>query len=246
MRRRARVPGLACGLLVAPLLVLSPAPGPAQDDRGATGERARGHVVEATLRGDALAGRRVAMGAAGVGAAGACFGCHGLDGAGDGGSAFPRLAGQPANYLHAQLQAYADGRRPNEVMTPIAAALSDDDRRNVAAWYAGANARHRPPVGGDPRQLQLGGALAAVGSAARGVQACNGCHGPGGGGLPPHVPYLAGQIAAYTELQLAAWAEGRRRTDPLDVMGDVARRLTADERRAVARYYAALSPPQQP
>lgn len=195
------------------------------------------------FRGDPQAGQRVVMGASGAGVASACFSCHGLQGEGDRGGAFPRLAAQPAYYLYKQLNSYADGTRPNDVMTPIAIKLSEAERRDVAAYYAAAQAGFRPPPGGDATALQLGGSIAAVGSPARGVQACIGCHGPGGSGLPPDTPYLAGLGAPYMELQLQLWAQGQRRNDPLGVMADVARRLTPEERRAVSLYFAALQPP---
>lgn len=193
--------------------------------------------------GDPVAGQRVVMGASGAGVGGACFQCHGARGGGDQGGAFPRLAGQSAYYLWKQLENYADGTRPNAVMTPIAVKMGAQERRNVAAYYASARAGHREPPAADPVVLQLGGAIAAAGSPARGVQACLGCHGPGGTGMPPDVPYLAGQSASYLEHQLSEWRAGRRRNDTLGVMADIARRLDEHERRAVARYFAALPPP---
>jgi cytochrome c553 len=65
----------------------------------------------------------------------ACAMCHGLDGI----STLPNaahLAGQPAIYLEEQLKAYRSGKRSNEVMAVIAKTLSDDDIRNLSAWYA--------------------------------------------------------------------------------------------------------------
>src|SRR5687768_15426054 len=54
-----------------------------------------------------------------------CFMCHGLDGVGDSAGPFPRLTGQAAFYMYKQLIDYASGARPNDVMTPIARALTD-------------------------------------------------------------------------------------------------------------------------
>jgi cytochrome c553 len=196
------------------------------------------------FEGDVEAGRRVASGGTSAGPGAACFNCHGQRGEGDGTGGFPRLAGQPAFYLFKQLQNYADGSRPNEVMTPIAVRMSERERRDVAVYYAVLSAPFRPVSGLDPAQVQRGGAIAAVGSASLGVQACAGCHGPNGIGMPPDVPYLAGQSAGYLELQLRLWHEGRRSNDPLGVMADIAKRLGEDERRAVAAYFGSLRPPE--
>lgn len=195
------------------------------------------------FEGDPRAGQRTVMGAASGGPGTACFSCHGLTGEGDSASGFPRLAGQPAYYLYRQLTGFADGSRPDDIMSPIAAQMTEQERRDAAAYYAAARAPFRPLPPGDPKLLQLGGRLAISGSQARGVQSCVGCHGPDGVGVPPDTPYLAGQDAAYMEAQLKHWGEGRRHTDPLGVMADVARRLSPQERQWVVRYFAALPPP---
>lgn len=197
------------------------------------------------FEGDPRAGQRVVMGAGRAGVGGACFPCHGVQGEGDSGGAFPRLAGQPAFYLYKQLTNYADGTRPNAIMSPIAVQMTQQERRDAAAYYSAARAAFRAPPADAPNRLQLGAGIAAVGSRTSGVQACTGCHGPGGSGVPPDVPYLAGQSVAYLELQLRLWHEARRTNDPLGVMADVARRLTPEERASVARYFAALAPPQR-
>lgn len=199
------------------------------------------------FEGNLVAGQRVVMGAGGAGVGSACFQCHGLQGGGDGAGGFPRLAGQPAWYLYKQMQNYADGSRPNAIMTPIAVRLSQDERRDVSAYYAAALAGHRAPAAStDAELMQQGASIAAVGSALQGVQSCVGCHGPNGTGMPPDTPYLAGQGAAYLELQLRLWAQGQRSNDMQGVMADVAKRLTPEQRRSVALYFSSVAPPGQP
>jgi cytochrome c553 len=63
-----------------------------------------------------------------------CASCHGDKGQGV--ADFPRLAGQHADYLGAQLQAFADGSRPNPIMGAFAKSLSPADMRNVAAYLS--------------------------------------------------------------------------------------------------------------
>ena len=65
----------------------------------------------------------------------ACQACHGPDGNADN-PAFPRIAGQYADYLVRALEAYASGERQNAIMQGFAATLSAQDRRDLAAWYA--------------------------------------------------------------------------------------------------------------
>ncbi|MDX1400510.1 MAG: cytochrome c [Kiloniellales bacterium] len=64
-----------------------------------------------------------------------CKQCHGLDGIGKTPDT-PNIAGQKIAYLIQQLEAYRDGARQNDMMTFIASSLSDEDIRNLAAYYA--------------------------------------------------------------------------------------------------------------
>jgi cytochrome c553 len=67
----------------------------------------------------------------------ACSGCHGPSGAGIP-AQYPRLAGQHADYVEAQLAAFRSGARHNNpVMTAVAAKLSDRDIKALADYVAG-------------------------------------------------------------------------------------------------------------
>jgi cytochrome c553 len=69
----------------------------------------------------------------------ACAGCHGPDGAGIPGQ-FPRLAGQFAEYVDAQLKLFRTGGRandPNGMMRGVAARMSDQEIKAVAEYAAG-------------------------------------------------------------------------------------------------------------
>ena len=63
-----------------------------------------------------------------------CVGCHGADGIALIEEA-PNLAGENVIYIDTQLKAYRTGKRVHEIMSPIAAELSDEDIRAAAAWY---------------------------------------------------------------------------------------------------------------
>lgn len=69
----------------------------------------------------------------------ACAGCHGPDGAGIP-SQFPRLSGQFAEYVEAQLKLFRTGGRandPNGMMRGVAARMSDQEIKAVAEYAAG-------------------------------------------------------------------------------------------------------------
>lgn len=64
-----------------------------------------------------------------------CVACHGIDGiavAED----VPNLAGETNIYIDTQLKAFRLGKRVHEVMTPVAASLTDAEIRAAADWYA--------------------------------------------------------------------------------------------------------------
>ncbi|ATR83584.1 c-type cytochrome [Pseudomonas defluvii] len=67
-----------------------------------------------------------------------CVQCHGPGGVGVG-EHFPPLVHQPATYLAAQLNAWRDGTRSNDsnqLMVGVAKALSDDEVKAVAEYFA--------------------------------------------------------------------------------------------------------------
>jgi len=67
-----------------------------------------------------------------------CVQCHGPGGSGVG-EHFPPLAGQPAGYLVAQLNAWRDGSRsndPNQLMVDVAKAMTDAEVKAVADYFA--------------------------------------------------------------------------------------------------------------
>ncbi len=73
--------------------------------------------------------------AAGREKAGMCRTCHGIDGVARIPEA-PNLAGESAIYLQTQLKAFRGGKRTHEMMSVIAAGLSDEDIADLSAWYS--------------------------------------------------------------------------------------------------------------
>ncbi len=65
-----------------------------------------------------------------------CASCHSKNGDKPIMPAYPKLAGQYADYLEQALKDYKSGKRKNPIMAGMAAGLSEEDIRNLAAWYA--------------------------------------------------------------------------------------------------------------
>jgi len=64
-----------------------------------------------------------------------CVACHGSDGIGIL-PEYPNLAGQHRDYIEQALHAYKSGSRKNAIMAGMAAALTDQDIRELAAYYS--------------------------------------------------------------------------------------------------------------
>lgn len=204
---------------------------------GLAGLLLAGHALAAAPDGAAIARQGNGHGAA------PCLACHGADGGGQASAGFPRLAGLPVAYLRKQLDDFVAGTRSNATMQPVAAALSEDERAAVAAYYAGLPVPAQPPATPlDPAQRALGETLATRGRWSQGLPACAQCHGPDGVGVGEHFPPLRGQSASYLANQLHAWQQGARHNDPLELMHSVAGKLSDADVTAISAWYAAPQP----
>jgi cytochrome c553 len=164
-----------------------------------------------------------------------CAACHSADGT-RGISANPILQGQHPEYLVKQLSEFKAGKRQNPIMQGMAAALSEEDMRNVAAFYASKQAE--PGAATDKELVQLGEKIYRGGVAERNIPACAGCHSPSGAGIPAQYPRLSGQHAEYTASQLNAFRAGTRANSAQ--MTGVAAKMNDREIKAVSDYIAGL------
>jgi cytochrome c553 len=183
--------------------------------------------VSAWAKGDQAAGKEKA---------GACAGCHGVDG-NSGNPQWPALAGQQESYIVAQLQAFKQGRRKNEMMGPMARPLSPRDMEDLAAYFSSQPVRPAAAPGTNPE----GERIYHSGKGRGYVPACVGCHGvKGEGSWTVKAPALGGQHAAYVLNQLHAFRKGERSGAMGGVMVRIAADLTDKELEAVAAYVAGL------
>lgn len=183
----------------------------------------------AFLKGDAKAGESKAA---------VCAACHGAKG-NSAVAAWPKIAGQGAPYLYAQLKHFKDGSRNNAVMLGQVAALSDQDMQDLAVYFA---AQEQSPGVASKDAVAVGQKLYRGGDASRGLPACAACHGPAGGGNPAAgYPRIAGQHADYSTAQLTAYKKGERKAGTNgQMMHEVAAKLTDAEIAALASYVNGL------
>jgi len=175
--------------------------------------------------------------AAGKAKAGSCAGCHGPDGNGGADPAWPKLAGQDADYLVKQMKDFKSGARKDPIMAGMAAPLSSQDIQDIAAYYS--NQKIKPGAAMSKALAEKGEKVYRGGNAKMGVSACMSCHGPSGHGIPPRFPRVSGQKAAYTKKQMLAFKSGQRSNDG-DVMTRIAFRMSEAEIKAVSEYMAGL------
>ena len=82
-----------------------------------------------------------------------CASCHGADG-NSGTPVNPKLSQQHPEYLVKQLQEFKSGKRKNAIMAGFAAALTEDDMKNIAYWAA--SKKSKPGFAKDKELVALG------------------------------------------------------------------------------------------
>jgi cytochrome c553 len=165
-----------------------------------------------------------------------CGTCHGPQGNSTQ-PKFPRLAGQHAGYLAAQLKAFRAQSRgdPDAVgyMWGMASELTDNTIDALASYYSAQKAE--ASAARDPTLVARGREIYEHGIASQGVPACSACHGPDAHGLQDF-PRLAGQHAQYILKQLASFQSSMR---DVAIMHGVAQNLHLADTQAVAAYLEA-------
>lgn len=169
-------------------------------------------------------------------AAQVCASCHGPQGNSIS-PAFPRLAGQNAAYIEAQLKSFKDQTRGDPYaqayMWGMVAQLDEDAMKRLADYYAAQKPHHGRP--GNRNPLTAGQRIFESGVADAGIAACASCHGENAQGKDA-IPRLAGQHPEYLVKQLAAFKSLQRANAP--VMHVMTQNMTLDQMQAVAQYAA--------
>jgi cytochrome c553 len=170
----------------------------------------------------------------------ACTVCHGKEGRATNAGYFPRIAGKPAGYLYSQLLNFRDGRRYNNLMSPLLANLSDAYLREIAEYFAALDLPYPPPQAASlPAPVrERGEALVRQGDQMRKIPACSSCHGSAMTGSEPGIPGLLGLPRDYLNAQLGGWRTGQRKAISPDCMHDIAQRLDMADVSALSDWLA--------
>ncbi len=179
--------------------------------------------------GDAKAGKAKAT---------TCVGCHGPNG-NSANPAWPKLAGQHADYIAKQLADLKAGKkRSDPLMSAQAAGLSSQDMADLAAYFS----EQTGSQGASSEKLAAAGEkLYRGGNKKKGIAACMACHSPTGAGNPAaKFPKLSGQHATYVEKALKDFRSGKRTNDMNKMMQNIAEKMSDKEIKAVASYVSGL------
>lgn len=159
-----------------------------------------------------------------------CTACHGEDAATPMQEGYPKLAGQNADYLFAQLKDIKSGARANgqtaDVMKPVVDDLSEGDMRALADFLGTLPRAQTVPTELPGKRLYT-------------TKTCVACHGKDA--LKPIMktyPVLAGQDKAYLVAQAKDIESGARKNGGAGAMQPVMHLVTPDELDAIAEFLA--------
>jgi len=120
-------------------------------------------------------------------------------------------------------------------MNPLAENLSDQDMRDLAAFYAYLPRLQPYHPGNEPAPL-----IVVHGAPMRNIPPCAACHGTIG--YKVGTEWLEAESPVYLRAQLEAFASGERHNDISEQMRNVARGMTHTEIERAAAYYATSQP----
>ncbi|MDA9465735.1 c-type cytochrome [Bradyrhizobium sp. CCBAU 53415] len=178
-------------------------------------------VAPATRAADVAAGKAKAQ---------VCAGCHGENGISQTEN-IPSLAGQPDQFLQWQLVFFRAGSRKNEQMQPIVEEITNEDIRNLGAYFS----QLTPPKGSEDKDPDLSKKGAQVAAGRR----CASCHTDSFAGTKG-VARLAGQREEYLVKALHDYKAGQRVGGGVAAMADVAYHMSDEEITTVSHYLAHL------
>ena len=160
-----------------------------------------------------------------------CTACHGEAGISQTEN-IPSLAGQPDQFIQWQLVFFRAGTRKNEQMQPIVEQISNEDIRNLGAYFASLTPPKATKTDNNP-DLSKKGAQAAAG------RRCASCHTDSYAGTKA-VARIAGQREEYLVKALHDYKSSVRSGGGMAAMADVAYPLSEEEIEALAHYLAYL------
>ena len=162
--------------------------------------------------------------------AGACIGCHGPNGNSTM-PGIPSLAAQNSRYIYMQLRDFQEGRRHNDMMTPMTAGLSKDDMREIADYYSKQKL--------SSKGFKADAAKAKLGQAKADETLCAMCH-LGEFVGQNEIPKVAGQNFDYVVKTLKDF-KAKTRTNDAGNMTSVASTLSDEDIENLGHYISGLN-----
>jgi cytochrome c553 len=198
-------------------------------------EKKPAHAEPAVVKADPAKGAKLFTEGDATRSIPACVSCHGEAGNSTI-TVNPKLAGQHEGYIYKQLNDFASPARSQAIMSTYAKVMTDEDKKNVSAYLAAQT--QKPGAAKNKDTVDLGKKIYRGGIAEKNVPACASCHGAAGAGVPVQYPRIDGQHQDYTMAQLDLFRTDARKNSPQ--MSTIAKRMSADEIKAVADYVAGL------
>ena len=156
-----------------------------------------------------------------------CLACHGPGGVSQM-QGSPNLAGAPDLFVEWQLVYFRGETRKNDMMTPAAAELTDDDIRNFGAYFSSLPLPKPAGSDNDAELTKAGAKIVAD-------RHCAQCHTPTFAGSG-EAPRLAGQREEYLVKALHDYQHGARRGRGNVIMPEIAYGLSDDDIKAIAHF----------
>lgn len=167
-----------------------------------------------------------------------CSVCHGPGGVTTS-ELFPRLAGEPKQYLINQLKGFRDKSRSDQnarrFMWGISSRLTDEQIEQLATFYSSKPFDHHGTIS-DQAKYDLGKTIFTQGHVEQGVPPCMSCHGEKGEGREA-TPRLGGQAEAYLKRQLKVFYGNER--PAATAMHEIVKGLSDKDIEAIAHYLQA-------
>jgi sulfide dehydrogenase cytochrome subunit len=155
-----------------------------------------------------------------------CNNCHGVNGVSVGPS-MPSIGGLPESYLNNIMLEWKNGTRFSATMGRLIKGYSDEQIAALAKYYAS-----KPWVPAtqktDAKMVELGKKV---------TSRCAGCHGDTGKADDKETPNLNGQWSAYLQMEAMKYRDDAVAM-PSKQMRNAAKKLTDEEVKAVAEFYA--------
>ena len=162
--------------------------------------------------------------------AGACIGCHGPNGNSTM-PGIPSLAAQNSRYIYMQLRDFQEGRRHNDMMSPMTAGLSKADMQELATYFSEQKLTNKR-FKADPDKVKKGIAKADE-------TLCAMCH-LGEFVGQNEIPKVAGQNFDYVVKTLKDF-KAKTRTNDAGNMTSVASTLSEEDIENLGHYISGLN-----